>query len=667
MKNRCFLFGKINMKFFKSRHKSLLGTLVWTIVPLTAILVALADYFLLISFQKLNYENTRNATQEIVKSNAAVISEKMTSITSQLTTLSKSFTKMNLSENEILEVLKIVVGNSNGLYSYGGYTDNFGNTHSTNPEFFENVSQEEGYQRIVFSGDNFVITDRLPNRVKIGEEIFYVCVPHFDKNGKILGSISLAIDAEKIDDLIKNINYHGYGSISLIKKSNPDIIVANSDTTLLGKNKLNNAEYEGYSLFTDKIRTGIKSGIEHIKNKNTNKEYIIVYHAVDGTEWSLAICSSKDEIDSAKAKMRNMFIISCFAAFTIVITLIIYLIKRIIIKPIKELQNIVKEFSTGIMFNASKIKKQQDNEIGEFYDYISVMADKITKTISDIRIQSDKIATNSHELNNSADSILQSVGDQASAVEEISATIQQISSSITQTAANAENTRLNSESIASDINAVLEASDKTLESTKMIIEKIKIINDIAKKTDLLAVNAAVEASKAGENGKGFSTVATEIKKLAERCKTASVQIDEASNQTLAITEESTGLIDKITPRIKDNAEKVSEIAIACTEQRNGADQINNAIQQLAHISEQNSNMSEILADKAGNFDKYAKSLLNSLKFFKLNDARTEKLEELSTLIKIHSDKLTELREELIEKEKQEAQEKIFRRKRQPKH
>ena len=70
-------------------------------------------------------------------------------------------------------------------------------------------------------------------------------------------------------------------------------------------------------------------------------------------------------------------------------------------------------------------------------------------------------------------------------------------------------------------------------------------------------------------------------------------------------------------------------------------------------------MSEILADKAGNFDKYAKSLLNSLKFFKLNDARTEKLEELSTLIKIHSDKLTELREELIEKEKQEAQEKSF--------
>ncbi|MEE3448998.1 MAG: hypothetical protein VZQ51_10335 [Bacteroidales bacterium] len=147
-------------------------------------------------------------------------------------------------------------------------------------------------------------------------------------------------------------------------------------------------------------------------------------------------------------------------------------------------------------------------------------------------------------------------------------------------------------------------------------------------------------------------MAAEIKKLAERCKTASAQIDEASNETLSITDESTRLIENITPRIKDNAEKVSEIAVACAEQKNGATQINNAIQQLTQISVENSALSEILATKADNFNKFANDLLKSIKFFKLEDTQKIKIEELSAQIKEHSDKITELRKELEDKNRQ---------------
>ena len=110
------------------------------------------------------------------------------------------------------------------------------------------------------------------------------------------------------------------------------------------------------------------------------------------------------------------------------------------------------------------------------------------------------------------------------------------------------------------------------------------------------------------------------------------------------------LIENITPRIKDNAEKVSEIAVACAEQKNGAGQINNAIQQLTQISVENSDLSEILATKADNFNKYANDLLKSIYFFKLKDTKQAQIDNITNLIQEHSDKIAVLREELQKKE-----------------
>ena len=362
-----------------------------------------------------------------------------------------------------------------------------------------------------------------------------------------------------------------------------------------------------------------------------------------------------EEMDAMRTQMRNIYLLTGIIVFLIVMVYVYTITKIGIINPLVKLKKVVSEFAAGRMYNATKLDRTVNSEIGELYDGVVDMAQKLVKTTDTIRSQADGIVANSHELNTTAEHILESMGEQASAVQEISTTIEQMTSSITETAGIAEGTRNASVAIANDIGNVAKASAQTLESTRTVIDKIKVINEIAKRTDLLAINAAVEAARAGDNGKGLSTVATEIKQLAERSKAAAALIDAASNRTLHVTEQSTSMIERIAPRILDNAQKVAEIAVACTEQRNGTEQINRAIQQLAHISDENTMEARILATKAESFVKYANELTSTMKFFKTSDERAERLQYITELIEARADELESLRKDLEEYDRHRAE------------
>ena len=243
--------------------------------------------------------------------------------------------------------------------------------------------------------------------------------------------------------------------------------------------------------------------------------------------------------------------------------------------------------------------------------------------IKQIANSSNKFVTSSEEISASAEQIASGSNEQASSTEEVSASMEEMTANVNQNTENALVAEKISVKAAESIIEGNESFKVTLNAMKEIAKKITIIGDIAEKTDILAINAAIEAARAGEQGKGFAVVATEIRKLAENSQTAAQEIDELVGKSVTISEESGKLLSEITPEIQKTSVLVQEIANAGNEQNSGANQINDAIQELTKVITQNSSAADEMAANSKNMSLQAEQLNEAVAFFKTTDTNVK--------------------------------------------
>lgn len=480
------------------------------------------------------------------------------------------------------------------------------------------------YKQVVAAGHPIVTS--IYRDAVTGKPTFSFVAPVM-RDSSMKGAIAAGVLLEGVSGIVAAIHPTPASSAFLVDKSGNLLALAKTDLIMKPATDLSPD-------LTAQALDSLQSADAPIEVTIDGATKLLRAEPIAGTDWRLVLALDKSDV-TAGMRAVAATTLACIVVVVLVAAALVGALTNAAFRRILLVRDALNDVSSGSGDLSKRLPAEGNDEAAQIARAFNLFTGKISTTLlqiressESVRVASSEIAQGNQDLSSRTEHTASSLEQTAAALEEIAGTARNSADAVaqmSQLAASASGVAMRGGQVVSE---VVSTMNQITQASTEIADIIGVIDGIAFQTNILALNAAVEAARASEHGRGFAVVAGEVRALAQRSAQAAREIKTLIESSVGKIEAGSRLVqtagttmDEIVEGVRGITNVIGEISVATNEQSTGLGQVNQALSQLDHSTQQNAALVEQSAASAALLREEAERLAQAVGGFRLAGAR----------------------------------------------